>query len=156
MRFFFYGTLMDEDVLGRVLGRAPAPEAIVPATLDGYRRTGIRGRHYPMIVASAAGQVRGILVHGLDTEDGVRLTWYESDQYDIVSVHPRHDGGRQHQAWTFMPRPGSMIPAGDWSLADWQRRHKAESMVRLAAAGAGAEGSRLAQARRAWSARTRS
>jgi hypothetical protein len=42
MRFFFYGTLMDEDIRRAVLGDR-APDAVEPATLIGYRRMAAAG-----------------------------------------------------------------------------------------------------------------
>jgi hypothetical protein len=44
--FFFYGTLMDRDLLSKVVGRRVWPRALKPARLPGYRSlSGWRLRH---------------------------------------------------------------------------------------------------------------
>ena len=35
--FFFYGTLLDHDVMALVIGRRLPPSAFVPASLKGHR-----------------------------------------------------------------------------------------------------------------------
>ena len=53
MRYFFFGTLMDQDVLSVVLGRRPAPGMIRSASLAGYRRFRARCESYPVLVAAS-------------------------------------------------------------------------------------------------------
>ena len=58
MRFFFYGTLMDRDVLACVLARPVIAAALKPATLRGWRRCSVRGASYPVVVRDR-GQLAG-------------------------------------------------------------------------------------------------
>ncbi|CAN0557895.1 unnamed protein product, partial [Laminaria digitata] len=48
--FFFYGTLIDADVRAAVLGSFTESETVLPDRLPGWRRAGLRGRRYPVIV----------------------------------------------------------------------------------------------------------
>ena len=43
MRFFFYGTLMDRDLLSLVLGRRVEQRTLKPALLRGYRGSALKG-----------------------------------------------------------------------------------------------------------------
>ena len=50
MRFFFYGTLRDRDVMALVLGRRLPPAAFAPASLPGHARRRAKGASYPIVV----------------------------------------------------------------------------------------------------------
>src|SRR5512134_3020809 len=79
MRFFFYGTLMDEDVRRAVLGvRALAP--VERATLEGWRRVKKAGVSYPVIVRARNHKVDGVLMHGIDRRAHELLLEYEGDE----------------------------------------------------------------------------
>ncbi|MDJ0947315.1 MAG: gamma-glutamylcyclotransferase family protein [Alphaproteobacteria bacterium] len=150
MKFFFYGTLMDAELLQTVLGRVLAAEACLPMNLAGFRRHGVRGRTYPILVPAAAGVVRGIMAQGLAEADALRLTWYESDDYEIRECRLRGAGGARATAWVYLPRPGIMVAEGGWDFQAWRRRHKAEALRRLAGGLAGPTPTERAEARACW------
>lgn len=133
MRFFFYGTLCDPDILRMVLGYAPAPRQIRAARLEGYRRKTVRGQAYPVLHAAAGGMVDGLLFDAASAQDGKRLDQYEGPEYLTLDLPVRPlDGGAQAQARVYLPRPGC-LPAGrlDWRLETWQRQHKAAFIKRF-------------------------
>ena len=123
MRFFFYGTLMDEDVRRAVLGvRSLAPTE--RATLDGWRRVKMAGVSYPMIVRARNHRVDGVLMHGIDGRARDLLQRYEGNEYTILSVEVRA-GDSVLTAKMFVPRPGMTVRGrGPWDLDTWRRRHK--------------------------------
>jgi hypothetical protein len=123
MRFFFYGTLMDEDVRRAVLGvRALAPAE--RATLEGWRRIKMAGVTYPMIVRARNHTVEGILMHGIDRRAHEMLQAYEGDEYAMIGVEVR-TAASTISARMFVPRPGRPLRGrGPWDLETWQRRHK--------------------------------
>lgn len=123
MRFFFYGTLMDEDVRRAVLGvRALAPTE--HATLEGWRRIKMASVSYPMIVRARNHSVDGVLMHGIDGRAREMLQIYEGDEYRMLGVEVRA-GDFMISAKMFAPRPGLTIRGrGPWDLETWQRRHK--------------------------------
>lgn len=121
--FFFYGTLMDADIRNAVLGKFTKNETVSPARLPGWRRVGVRGRSYPVIVPAAGAAVDGVSVSFADgAERPVTdlLTAFEGDEYRLVALELA---------------PGNIVsvfagsrrchPTGRaWSFSDWQRRHK--------------------------------
>jgi Gamma-glutamyl cyclotransferase, AIG2-like len=123
MRFFFYGTLMDEDVRRAVLGvRALAPTE--RATLEGWRRIKMAGVSYPMIVRARNHRVDGVLMHGVDGRAREMLQLYEGDEYTILGVEVQ-TGDSTVSAKIFAPRPGlTMRGRGPWDFDTWRRRHK--------------------------------
>lgn len=86
MRFFFYGTLIDEAVRRAVLGRH-APLRVEPARLGGWRRVAVPGKAYPVVLAEPQASVDGVLARGLTAAARRRLEGYEdADLYAVVEV----------------------------------------------------------------------
>ncbi|MFQ5973469.1 MAG: gamma-glutamylcyclotransferase family protein [Alphaproteobacteria bacterium] len=134
MRHFWYGTLLDPDVRGAVLGAAAARLRPRPATLEGYLRIRAPGGSYPLLVPAAERQatVQGLLVQGITPAMERRLVRYEGHQYAIVEgpVHVAELGVVSARFFVARRPPVSRAP---WDLADWQRRHKARFMRALLA-----------------------
>ena len=130
MRFFFYGTLLDPDVRRIVVGR---DIALAAATLSGWRRLGVVGRHFPMIERDATASVAGVVTESLGPGDVARLRHYEGDGYHLVAVAVRDEGGAGIGASVFAPPDGRFVGAGEWTLADWQRDHRDAVLGRLRA-----------------------
>jgi hypothetical protein len=130
MRFFFYGTLLDPECRRVVIGR---DIPVVAATLFGWRRLGVAGKHFPMIQRDAKGSTAGAVTDPLGVRDVARLRYYEGDSYHLVAVEVRHEGGAGVAATVFAPPDGSLVGVGTWSLGDWQRDHRAAVLDRLRA-----------------------
>ena len=128
---FFFGTLMDRDVLAAVLGRRPPEQSLEPAGLRGWRRQPVAGRTYPMLAAYPTGRVDGVLVHGLDGEDRRRLDHYEGDEYTLAEVVVVLGHGQRQRALVYACRVGVAAGRGPWRLQDWQRRHKPTTLTRI-------------------------
>ncbi len=73
LAYFFYGTLMDSEVLRTVIGRSIPPSNRRPAVIGGYRRVYRVGAWYPILIADTESEVEGILVTKLTVADAVRL-----------------------------------------------------------------------------------
>jgi Gamma-glutamyl cyclotransferase, AIG2-like len=131
MRFFFYGTLLDHDVMALVIGRRLPPSAFVPATLKGHVRRRARGVSYPILVREPGGEVEGMVVGGLTGRDIERLSAYEGPRYRIAPLKVRI-GGRLTTVSVFEPVENRFQPVdGAWTLALWQGRHKRPFVSRL-------------------------
>lgn len=124
--YFFYGTLVDLDLLSLVTGQVIDARAVRPATLAGYWRTGVVGRSYPILMRRAGGRVDGILVLGLSGTARRRLAAYEGGNYRATSavVECR---GRTIAVAVFMFvgfGTGLRSDMRSWSLERWRRRWK--------------------------------
>ncbi len=137
MRFFFYGTLCDLDVLRLVLGYRPARHQIRPATLPGFRRKGALERSYPVLLPAPGGRVRGVLFQARGPQDGRRLAVYEGPEYitRLRLVWPDSAPGvprAPQPARIFLPTTGLLRAAlADWYLPAWRRHHKAAFLQQL-------------------------
>lgn len=131
MRFFFYGTLLDRDVMALVLGRRLPPAGFLPAALPGHARRRVKGASYPIVVRDPCGEVSGMLVGGLSARDVARLSAYEGPRYRIAPLKVRV-AGKIVTVSVFEPAEKSFRPtSGAWDLAAWQRRHKRAFVDRL-------------------------
>ena len=61
MRFFFYGTLLDYDVMALVIGRRLPPSAYLAASLPGHARRRAKGSSYPVAIRDPRSEVPGAL-----------------------------------------------------------------------------------------------
>jgi len=130
MRFFFYGTLLDDEIRRIVIGRAVA---LTGAALPGWRRLGVAGKHYPIIQRDAAASVAGAVTEILGAGDIARLRHYEGDGYELIAAEIRDHTDAAIAAQVFVPREGGLVGAGEWNLEDWQREHRAGVLGRLRA-----------------------
>ena len=122
---FFFGTLMDPDVLGLVIGRPVARAALEPARLEGFRRLRVEGASYPMLVADPEGVVEGRLWREASAADRARLDAYEGEGYERVPVEVETASGERLVAEVYLGRPGRLRPSVEpWDLASWQARFK--------------------------------
>ena len=135
MRFFFYGTLLDEDLRVAVLGRL-APLAVDKATLHGWRRVTAPGASYPVIFPRQGGRVVGVVARGLDRRAAALLDAYEGDDaYARRPIEVTLPGGRRVEAQIYAPADGRFKRGRrPWSLAAWRRLHKRAFIDRLSAA----------------------
>lgn len=131
MRFFFYGTLLDHDVMALVLGRRLPPIAFAPAALAGHARRRAKGVSFPIIVHQRSGKVNGAVVRGLSARDVARLVAYEGPSYRVVPLRVRTPAGSATVS-VFEPLEKRYQPSRrSWDLAEWQRRDKRAFLARL-------------------------
>ncbi len=132
MRFFFYGTLLDRDVMALVIGRRLPPSAYVPASLPGHARRRVKGSSYPVTIRDPRGEVPGAVVRGLSARDVAELAAYEGQGYRIVPLNVKCAGGRTVVS-VFEPIVSKLQPSGElWDLVKWQQRHKRAFARRVA------------------------
>jgi len=131
MRFFFYGTLLDRDVMALVIGRRLPPQAYIAAGLPGHARRRAKNATYPIVVTARSGEVPGAIVSGLSHRDVARLAAYEGPGYRIAPLRVKAQG-RMTEVSVFEPIQSRLQASRDlWDLTLWQRRHKRSFVERL-------------------------
>lgn len=122
---FFFGTLVDPDILGLVIGRSVEPGELEPSRLPGFRRVRVQGASYPMLVPDPAGLVEGRLWRGGTAEERARLDAYEGPGYRLELVRVETRSGERVAALVYQAVPGALRPTDEaWELAAWQARFK--------------------------------
>jgi hypothetical protein len=130
MRFFFYGTLRDRDLLSLVLGRPVARDALKPAVLREWCRYPARGKTYPILLRERGAVTEGDVLDGVSSGEQRRLTVYEGEGYDLIRVFATIGGGDTKLGMMMFAPSGKVPPAvdGEWSLDEWRIRHKARAL----------------------------
>ncbi len=123
--FFFFGTLMDRDVLERVLGRHVPDDQLAPARLPGYHRVKVMApAEYPALVPCPGEAVDGVLLRPASRRDEARILHFEDEEYAARVLPVWLGGGRSTQARVFMALETMGRTDERWELAGWTRRHK--------------------------------
>lgn len=130
MRFFFYGTLRDRDLLSLVLGRPVARDALRPAVLRDWRRHPARGKTYPILMRERGAITSGDVLDGVSAGEQRRLVIYEGEGYRLTRVFATIDGAATPLGVKLFVPSGKAPPAleGEWSLDEWRVQHKARAI----------------------------
>ena len=117
MQVFLYGTLLDDVLRARLLGREIATRA---ATAQGYAVRRQAEDIYPALVADPAATATGIVIGGLTETEIARLDSYELPfgyKADVISVIV---DGAPAQARAYVP--DGTVPVSDepWDMQPWR------------------------------------
>ncbi len=124
---FFFGTLMHEGVLARVLDRPLRPNELLPAALPGYRRVRALNASYPVLVDTADGLVAGVRLVRPDRRDIERINHFEADEYEARRLR-LEDGAA---AWGFIGLDALAASNEPWDLDAWAARHMPAYLVEV-------------------------
>ena len=122
---FFFGTLMDLDVLTYLLERPVDVADLRPATIQGFRRARAAGASYPVLVPEPGSQVDGRLLRRATARDIARINHYESGEYRAELRHVVTEDGAETAAWLYLALEHLAAADAHWSLTEWQAEHKA-------------------------------
>ena len=131
MRYFFYGTLIDPEVLYTVIRRPVASADRRPALLRGFRRVYRRGADYPVLVPDGSRAVEGIVVSGLGQRDVALLGAFEGNEYRAHLLPVRLRSGQMVRARVFLPGPGCEASGEDWTIEEWRSRFRRDFLMRI-------------------------
>lgn len=128
MRVFFFGSLMDTDLVRLVLDREIEDLLFTSAELLGYERRRAKNESFPIIVPTPGGRVEGVLVEGLTSTDVERIRWYESDDYALrpclVGIEER-----RHEAHVFLATETLEPEETAWDFDHWVATEKPMCMA---------------------------
>lgn len=121
--FFFYGSLMDRDLLEAVIDRSSAHLHHQPAQLGGYAAETAKGYSFPTLVVRRGGIVEGIVTRGLSDEDIARISYFEDTEYAHAPVEVL-TGQARIVARTFMSTQTLQSSGEAWDFTHWRVHHK--------------------------------
>lgn len=124
MRYFFFGTLRDLDVLKIVLDRTVGDLVIRPAHLNGYRTRLAIAEPYPVLESSPDHSVEGVTVEGITSADVERILFFEESEYGNESVDVEMDDGRSVSALVHTSSHFEYYRDIDWDYATWCQTDK--------------------------------
>ena len=125
MTYFFFGTLMDRDVLATVLDRPIVRGELGRAWLHDYQRVRAATASYPALVPAAGVIVGGVLFHPRSTREDVRIRHFEDEEYLERWLYALVPGGNRLPVRVFFSLEVLGHTDEPWDLATWARQHKA-------------------------------
>jgi hypothetical protein len=123
MRLFFFGSLMDSDLLSVVLDRPLDAATLQPARLLGFDRRRAKGESFPVIVPQPGGEIDGCLVHGLGWGDLDRVQFFEGEDY-VLRPFPVAADGVRLEAHMFIATDKLRPDEAPWDFARWRIEEK--------------------------------
>ncbi len=124
MRFFFYGTLMDHDVIEIVLGRSLAARRLQPARLDGYCAQTAIDEAVPVLRTAPGSSVSGVVIENLTEADAVRICFFEESEYDSEPREVVVDGVGVVTAHVYLNSQLRINEKQRWDFPRWQAEEK--------------------------------
>ncbi len=121
--FFFYGSLMDRELLEAVIDRSSQHLHLQPGRLDGYAAETAHGYSFPTLVARSTGIVEGVVTHGLSDEDVARISYFEDTEYAPQAVEVLTAQARI-LARTYMSTSALRSSGEAWDFTHWRVHHK--------------------------------
>ena len=123
MQFFFYGTLMDRELLALVIGRATDELRMEAATIHDFVCRRALNASFPILVPHPGGRVEGILVTDLTAADIARLKFYEGvdcegSKYALTAL-PVEYRGELLSAQVFLPTAYIAADETVWDFDTW-------------------------------------
>lgn len=125
MHYFFFGTLMDPDLIEAVLGRRLPSTTFASAELSGYCAVAVASEDYPVLVAKPGGVVKGVVVHDLGVEDARRIAFFEESEYAVATHRIRlADSGQSVDAAVHLNTSLEAYHDVNWDFETWRRIDK--------------------------------
>ena len=121
---FVYGTLRDPDLLAAVLGRPLQSHGMHIARAPGFRAVHYPDRIYPALIRVPGAAAEGLLLTDLTAFERDLLDAFEGSEYrrGFVAAMVEEE---LFEAEAYLPAIAVPDTSEDWSLAHWQRLHKA-------------------------------
>ncbi|MEQ8708561.1 MAG: gamma-glutamylcyclotransferase family protein [Rhodospirillales bacterium] len=133
--WFFYGTLLDEQVFRAVTRRDLNAFRPQRATALSMARVFLPGQSYPTLIARTGSRTSGLVCQGLPPSVIRRLEAYEGEDYRTRLVPVRLADGRRLAAHTFVAIRSPSLAARRWRPEDWQTKGRALTLKRIAVLG---------------------
>lgn len=121
--FFFYGSLMDVELLEAVLCRKADSLSFTPGWLNGYIAETALGYSFPTLIERSDARAHGIITAGLSTDDVARIAYFEDTEYDTVA-HSIATARRPVTAHVFMANASLRSSGEAWNFDAWRKRDK--------------------------------
>ena len=121
--YFFYGSLMDLELLEAVIDRASAHLAFTPGWLEGFAAETAQGYTFPTLIENRHSRVDGLVTQGLTDDDIARIAYFEDTEYQPVPIDVS-TADSDIAAQVFMATTTLNSTGEAWSFEHWRQHHK--------------------------------
>lgn len=121
--FFFYGSLMDRELLEAVIDRSSDHLDLQRARLCDHVVETALGYSFPTLVAKRGAKVDGVLAKGLSDADVARISYFEDTEYETVNLTV--STVQAHVMAQVFVANATLASSGDaWDFSHWRAHHK--------------------------------
>lgn len=131
LALFSFGTLMDTDLLPLVCKQDMKTLALEAAVVPGRSRRWVLDDHYPVLVAEQGRTTDGLIIRGLEEEALARIIFFEGEEFNLEPLSVQKENGDWEQVQYFADTNKKEISTSEWSLAEWQRTTKDDTLARV-------------------------
>ena len=121
--FFFYGSLMDLELLEAVIDRSSAHLSFTPGWLDDHAAETARSYTFPTLVPRVGSRTHGLVTSGLSADDVARISYFEDTEYAPVAVKAGTAAGSV-RAHVYMSTTSLASSGEAWAFEHWRQHHK--------------------------------
>jgi hypothetical protein len=121
---FFFGSLMDLELLALVTERPAESFRAETAVLHGFERRRAVGESFPVIVPHPGGRVEGVVVEQLTESDIERIQFFEGADYALHPFAVELVGARV-EAHVYLPTAQLEAEAEGWDFGAWLETERA-------------------------------
>ncbi|MEX2311639.1 MAG: gamma-glutamylcyclotransferase family protein [Rhodospirillales bacterium] len=122
--YFFYGTLMDPEVVREVLGRPLSGCSPQSAMLAGFKRVSVADVTYPALTPDPDSHVDGLMVSKISELEASRISRYEGNDYTVQVFDVMLGDGAVEKARVFLPKKSLNLTDIPWDFERWQKQDK--------------------------------
>lgn len=131
LALFSFGTLMDTDLLPLVCEQAMDTLALETAVVPERSRRWVLDDHYPVLVAEEGRTTEGLIIRGLEPEALNRIVFFEGEEFNLEPLSVQKANGDWEQVQYFADTNLKEISTWEWTLTEWQRTTKADTLNRV-------------------------
>lgn len=124
---FIYGTLRDNEVCEKVLGRTVLPTSLTPAYAKDYAIFKVADVSYPCLLPEKGTCAQGFILSDLTDEDLQILDRFEGENYKRVPIEV-HVGDEVMISHYYQPNQ-KLQTDGAWDLSVWRQEAKADFLA---------------------------
>jgi len=128
---FTFGTLMDTELLELVSEQAVDTLQLEPARVVGHARRWVIDDHYPVLVPAQGHDTQGLIIRGLSDAALDRIVFFEGEEFSLKSLDVLLESGEPEQVEYFADNHRKSISESEWTLEEWQRTTKHDTMPRV-------------------------
>ena len=122
---------MDTELLPLVCKQAMDTLVLEPASVPERSRRWVLDDHYPVLVEESGRTTDGLIIRGLEEEALKRIVFFEGEEFNLEPLSVVKPDGQWEQVQYFADTNLKEISTSEWSLTEWQRTTKADTLNRV-------------------------
>ena len=122
---------MDAELLELVCQHSIDSLVLEPARVVDHARRWVIDDHYPVLVPEKGCDTQGLIIRGLSEEALDRIVFFEGEEFVLQSIQVLRENDQTEAVNYFADNNRKEISDTDWSMGEWQRTTKSDTMPRV-------------------------